>query len=139
MSTCINCIWEEFSIPLKRFIKKRAANEQDIDDIFQEVFIKIHNNIGSLKSDNKINAWIYRVTRNTITDYYRKKNYNNFETTEFSDDLVSNTDEELSANTEIAYCLKVMVESLPETYKQAILLTKFQTEKNAAKLLSSGD
>lgn len=125
MSISINCVWEEFSVPLKRFIKKRIANEQDADDIFQEIFIKIHNNIGKLMNDNNIHAWIYRITRNAITDYYRR-NHHNIEIIELLENLESSTDEELSANTEIASCLKVMVDSLPETYKQAIILTEFQ-------------
>ncbi len=124
LSICINCIWEEFSVPLKRFIKKRVANDQDAEDIFQEIFIKIHSNIGSLRNDNRIHAWIYRIARNTITDYYR--NQNNIETTELPGDMESSKEEELSANPEIASCLKVMIGNLPEIYKQAVLLTEFQ-------------
>jgi len=125
VNICTKCIWEEFRIPLKRYIKKRVANEQDVEDIFQEIFLKIHSNIESLMNDNKIHAWIYRITRNTITDYYRK-NHNIYEITELPEDLQSDTDEELSENIEIASCLKVMVDSLPEKYKQAILQTEFQ-------------
>ena len=125
MSTCTDCIWEEFSVPLKGFIKKRVTNEQDADDILQEIFIKIHNNIGNLMNENKINAWIYRITRNTITDYYRR-NHNNFEITELPEDLERSIDDDLSANTEIASCLKGMIDSMPENYKQAIVLTEFQ-------------
>ncbi|MDA8226294.1 MAG: sigma-70 family RNA polymerase sigma factor [Desulfitobacterium hafniense] len=72
MSTCINCVWEEFSLPLKRFIKKRVVNEHDAEDIFQEIYLKIHKNIGSVLDEDKIHAWIYRVARNTMTDYYRR-------------------------------------------------------------------
>jgi len=135
VSTCINCVWDEFSVPLKRFIKKRVINEQDADDIFQEIYLKIHKNLGSVMNEDKLHAWIYRVARNTITDYYR--NHNKYEITDLTEDLESSTDEELSANTEIASCLKVMVDSLPETYKQAILLTEFQnmTQKELSEKL----
>ncbi|KGK92052.1 RNA polymerase sigma factor [Desulfosporosinus sp. HMP52] len=136
MSTCINCVWEEFSLPLKRFIKNRVDNEQDAEDIFQEIFLKIHKNIDRVMNEDKIHAWIYRVARNTITDYY-KRNHDKLEITDLSEDLESTTDEESSANIEIASCLKVMVDSLPETYKQAILLTEFQamTQKELSKEL----
>ncbi len=125
MGTCLSCVWEEFSVPLKGFIRKRVANEQDADDILQEVFVKIQNSIISLMDDNKVHAWIYRITRNTIADYYRKA-HSNIEISELSEDLLSAAEEELTANAEIASCLKVMVDSLPETYKQAILMTEFQ-------------
>jgi len=125
VDVCIKCIWEEFRIPLKRYIKKRVSNEQDVEDIMQEVFLKIHINAENLMNDNKIHAWIYRITHNTITDYYRK-NHNIYKIAELPEDIPSSSDEDLSENTEIASCLKVMVDSLPEKYKQAILQTEFQ-------------
>lgn len=39
----ISCIWDEFRGPLKGYIKKRVANEEDAEDILQDVFIKINN------------------------------------------------------------------------------------------------
>ena len=136
MSTCINCVWDEFSVPLKRFIKKRVLNEQDADDIFQEIYLKIYQNLGNVMNEDKLHAWIYRVARNTITDYYRR-NHNKFEITDLTEDLESSTDEALSANSEIAACLKAMVDSLPETYRQAIFLTEFQnmTQKELSEKL----
>ena len=136
MSTCINCVWDEFSVPLKRFIKKRVVNEQDADDIFQEIYLKIHQNLGNVMNEDKLQAWIYRVARNTITEYYRR-NHNKFEIKDLTEDLASSKDEELSSNTEIAACLKVMVDSLPEKYKQAIVLTEFQnmTQKELSEKL----
>jgi len=125
VSNFINCIWEEFNKPLYKFIKKRVANEQDVYDILQEIFIKIHNNMGSLRNDNKIHVWIYKITRNTIIDYYRKNN-KNYVNVELHENIESCTEEELSPNSEIASCLKAMVENLPEIYKQAILMTEFQ-------------
>jgi len=47
MSTCINYVWEEFSVPLKRFIIKRVANEQDADDILQDILVEAVN--GNIK------------------------------------------------------------------------------------------
>lgn len=136
MGACISCIWEELSVSLKGFIRKRVANEQDADDILQEVFIKIQNNIEGLMNDNKIHAWIYRITRNTITDHYRKT-HNNIYISNISEELLNTEEEELTANAEIASCLKAMVDSLPEIYKQAILITEYEdmTQKELSEKL----
>jgi RNA polymerase sigma-70 factor (ECF subfamily) len=125
MSICLNHMWEEFSGPLKSFIMKRVPSEADADDLLQEVFVKIHNNIEELKDDYKINAWVYRITRNTIADYYRR-NYKSIELLEVPDDLIVEADQDESPNTEIAACLKVMIDSLPEKYKEAIWLTEYE-------------
>lgn len=118
-------LWEEFSAPLKSFIKKRIPNEHDTEDILQEVFSKIHSNMGGLKDDSKIHAWVYRIKRNAIVDYYRKKN-KPVELIELTEDLTNVPDDDLSANEEIVSCLKAMINYLPEKYKQAIILTEFQ-------------
>ncbi|MDD4170024.1 MAG: RNA polymerase sigma factor SigZ [Desulfotomaculaceae bacterium] len=125
MAICTNRIWEDFSTPLKNYIKKRIPNELDSDDVLQEVFIRIHNNIGSLMDDNKIHAWIYRITRNTIADYYRKHD-KVFPSAELSEELTDEFEEDQSFNGEISACLRTMIDQLPEKYKQAIIITEFQ-------------
>jgi len=134
--TCTDCVWEDFSKQLKNFINKRVSSEQDAEDLLHEVFIKIHNNIHTVLDDNKIYAWIYRIARNSITDYYRR-NRNTYAITELTEDIESTTDEDLSANTEIALYLKDLVNHLPEIYRQAILSTEFQnmTQKELSEKL----
>jgi len=69
----ISRVWVEFSYPLKRFISKRIPNNQDADDVLQDVFVKIHSNSGGLKDDTRIQAWVSRITRNAVAEYYGKK------------------------------------------------------------------
>lgn len=125
MAICINRLWDEFNTPLKNYIKKRIPNEIEADDLLQEVFMKICRNIGSLTDDSKIKAWVYRITRNTITDYYRK-NDKMVHLTELSDALAYEHETEQSFNSEISACLKTMINKLPEKYKQAMIMTEFQ-------------
>lgn len=120
-----NNIWDEFNVPLKSFIKKRIPNEADADDVLQEVFIKVQNNIGDLKDEHKIHAWIYKITKNVIIDYYRRRD-RSIILSELPEELVVEPDENINFNVEIAACLKAMIESLPEKYRQAVLLTEFQ-------------
>lgn len=136
MTACINSIWDEFSKPLKCFIKKRIPQEQDSEDVLQEVFIKIYNNIDKLTDNKKIYSWIYTITRNTIIDYYRKKN--NSRTIELLEDIEKEENEEFTITNEIVLCLKGMIDSLPEIYKQAIFLTEFEniTQKELATKMS---
>lgn len=124
MTADINEIWAEFSLPLKKFIGKRVSNTQDADDILQDVFIKVHRNFANMKDVARITAWVYTITRNAITDYYRKKEA--FELVDLPADLTDENDEDLSFNSEITACLKTMIDSLPEKYKEAVLLTEFQ-------------
>jgi DNA-directed RNA polymerase specialized sigma subunit, sigma24 homolog len=53
--------------------KGALKNKHDAEDILQNVFYKIHNSIYQLKDTDKLQAWIYQITRNAIIDYYRRK------------------------------------------------------------------
>lgn len=125
MSIFLESIWEEFSKPLKSFISRRVKNDQDVEDILQNVFFKIHNKIGDLKENDKIHAWVYSVTRNAITDYYRSQKHEE-NISGLSEDIAIEIEDETSVNVEIAQCLKTMIKYLPEKYEKAIMLTEFQ-------------
>jgi len=131
--TSVESIWEEFSIPLKSFIKKRINNDLDVEDILQIVFLKIHNNIGNLKESNKMHPWIYTIARNTIFDFYRAQQDDLYIEC-LSEDVFAKPHDEITVNNEIAQCLKIMIQHLPEKYKQALILTEFQnlTQKELA-------
>lgn len=123
-SIYVENLWNDLRKPLKGFINKHIKNNQDADDILQNVFYKIHNNIGSLKDTEKLNSWVYAIARNAITDFYREHKYDAL-LTELPDDL-TDYQTETNANEEIAECLKTMIQYLPEKYKSAIILTEFQ-------------
>lgn len=124
-------VWEEFSSVILVFIRRRVSNPSHIDDILQDVFIKIHRNIDTLGDRVKIRSWIFQITRNTIIDYYRKHKTR----TEDIDTLLLEDKEsvfgidEMAVQTpaqEIAMGLKGMIETLPEKYAQALMLVEIE-------------
>lgn len=128
-------LWNELSIPLKSFIQKNIHNYQDADDILQNVFYKIHYSIGSLKDTDKIRPWVYKITTNAIMDFYRK--HKNDALFDELPENITDYQEEINANDEIAQCLKSMIQSLPEKYKSAIILTEYEnlTQKELSERL----
>ena len=124
-------IWENFSERLRAFISYRVLDHFVIDDILQDVFIKIHIHSDTLMDEAKIQSWIYQITRNTIIDYYRKQKnrLDDIDTIpiEEKDTLITVDEiEEENPEKEITSGLKEMVEALPEKYKEALLLVEFQ-------------
>jgi len=117
-------IWSEFSNQLKSFILHHISDKSVADDILQDVFVKIHCQIDTLKDDLKIRGWIYQITRNTIIDYYRKKKILGENSERIVDEFDCNFDDNPAQ--EIASGLEQMVTTLPEKYAQALLFTEFQ-------------
>nr|WP_235715713.1 sigma-70 family RNA polymerase sigma factor [Halalkalibacter hemicellulosilyticus] len=69
----IERLWLQFHEPLKKFVTQRVSDQATAEDIIQEVFIKITAHINTVKDEERILPWIYKITRNTIIDYYRKQ------------------------------------------------------------------
>lgn len=126
-SITVSHIWEQYNHALKKFIQKKIGNEQDAEDVFQEAFLKIHLSINGIKDVTRIESWVYRIVRNTIADYYRKK-VNQIDFQDLTDDLTDSDGEDLYFNTEINSCLKSMVTMLPIKYKEAIVMTEIEAK-----------
>jgi RNA polymerase sigma-70 factor, ECF subfamily len=127
-------IWETFHSRLRQFILRRVPDEQCADDLLQDVFLKVHTRIGTLHDEEKLAAWLYQLTRNAIIDYYRTTRA----TTEIPD-LPYEPEYRLEDVVwELAPCIQAMIESLPETYRQALILTQYQglTQQELAQRLN---
>ena len=61
-----NEIWLKFSHPVKDFIRNKTHNADVTDDILQEVFIKIHQNLHLLKDEERVAGWVFQIARNTV-------------------------------------------------------------------------
>ena len=48
-------------------------NDSDAEDVLQNVFCKIHQNIAELKDPDKLYPWVFQTTRNAIIDFYRER------------------------------------------------------------------
>lgn len=58
---------------LRNFIRKRVADEGDVEDILQEVFYELVEAYRLMKPVEQVGAWMFRVARNRIADLFRKR------------------------------------------------------------------
>ena len=58
---------------LRSFIRRRVANDADVEDLLQEVFYELVQAGRLLKPIDYVTGWLFRVARNRITDFFRKK------------------------------------------------------------------
>ena len=120
----IEKIWLNFEDKLKAFILGKVKDNAVAEDILQEVFIKIHLKIDTLKDETKFKPWIYQITRNQIIDYFRsnKKELLN-------DHSETNIEEELTDNKVMEEALLDMIkmmDDLPSEYCEALCLTELE-------------
>jgi RNA polymerase sigma-70 factor, ECF subfamily len=116
-------LWETFSAPLYQFIRNRVPDAYSAEDILQDVFLKIHTHIDTLRTPDRLTSWIYQITRNAIADYYRSRRPT-AELVETIPEMEKATDDDVLR--ELSPCVAAMVATLPEAYGEALRLTEYQ-------------
>ncbi len=140
-------LWEQMHERLLSFIKQHVATIHDAEDILQEVFVRIHSNLGSLKDTQSVTAWVYQVARNAIADYHRKRASADGAVKKLAasinDDVqipqqAEATEKQAAkAIAELSRCMEPLVRQLSEPYRRVIALTELNqvTQKDAAQEL----
>jgi len=55
------------------FLRKRLNSPQDAEDVFQDFCVKVLRHHGSIKSGERLDAWLGTTLRHTLTDHYRRR------------------------------------------------------------------
>ncbi|WP_326990333.1 RNA polymerase sigma factor [Chitinophaga sp. 212800010-3] len=104
---------------LLHFIRQRVSNTSDAEDILQDVFYQFTEYLKLGSQIDSITGWLFAVTRNKITDWFRKKKESPFadhtreiegEEVLFLPELLS--DKNLEADTPLVK--KIMYEAIME-------------------------
>ena len=66
-------VWSELNSDLWRFIRRRVPDDHTADDLLQETFVRVHQNIDGLQGTDRLRGWVYRIARNVIVDHFRSE------------------------------------------------------------------
>jgi RNA polymerase sigma-70 factor, ECF subfamily len=117
---------------LYSFAKGFLKVEDDINDILQDVFIKLWENRKNIKNVETFNAWIFTITKNTVISYFREK----IKLTEFESRVreMATTEGYLTDTTaeyeDIKEKVGQLIEKLPDKRKQIFKLSREQGLSN---------
>jgi len=115
-------IWLDHNKELSRFILSKVKDKDICNDVMQDVFIKIHTNINTLKNETRLTQWVYQITRNIINDHFRKKKPSiNTHTIDLPEQITKT-----NSTHQFSKCLNSFVKHLPNKYKEAITLVELQ-------------
>jgi RNA polymerase sigma factor (sigma-70 family) len=68
----------EYGKRLFGFIRSKVRSEEDAEDLLQDVWYQF-SNLSNIEEVDSVSGWLYRVARNKITDFYRKKRTDSIE------------------------------------------------------------
>ena len=115
-------------------IRKIVLNHEDTDDVLQNTFIKVYNNIEKFKGDSKLYSWMYRIAANESLTFIKKRaKYQNISTEELQIQLVENLEEDVYFDgDEIQYKLQLAVTQLPKKQQLVFKMRYFDNLKYTA-------
>ncbi|WP_025761898.1 sigma-70 family RNA polymerase sigma factor [Dyadobacter tibetensis] len=100
-------IWKQYHLRLYAFVLKMVKQQEVAEDILQATFIKIHQKIGQLKDQNKLQSWVFQIARNEVYDHFKSR-------------TTILLPEELPISTEVEEtplcCFDKFLDQLPEIY-----------------------
>ncbi|WP_367865330.1 RNA polymerase sigma factor [Pedobacter sp. WC2423] len=110
--------------------KRMIQNNGDVEDVCQEVFIKIYRNIRSFAYKSKLSTWIARITYLTSINYL--KMHRKHEISDFPEDLEEcladyHTPEDILNHRDMSQYLQMLITELPVHY--GLVLTLFHLQE----------
>jgi RNA polymerase sigma-70 factor, ECF subfamily len=113
----------EFVAKLHAFIRARVADGATADDLTQETLLKVYRSQASLRDGDRLEAWLYRIARRTLIDYYRKRRPSE----ELPASLKSESEDEVSAIRDAVLISTIRyMEELPDAYRVPIQLSELE-------------
>ncbi len=120
---------------LRSFIRRRVPDPRDAEDILQDVFYELVEANRLLMPIEHVTGWLFRVARNRIVDFFRKKKPESFGDTavardDDADDLPAFEDllpspeagpEALYARNVLLHELELAVDELPEEQRKVFV------------------
>lgn len=99
-----------------------AGRDVEIEDIVQEVFLKVYYKIGFFRGESRFSTWLYRVTVNTTYDFLRKRKARPAEDHFFEPASSSEGPRELLLGKEKEEAIKKALENVPFKFRAAVVL-----------------
>jgi RNA polymerase sigma-70 factor (ECF subfamily) len=131
--------WHELEARLRPYVARRVTCTADVDDILQEIFVRMHQGLTGLHDGERFGGWVYRIAEHVIVDSARARareplvrGDNVPERAAFDPGSDAET-----LQTALGECVALFVARLPSPYRETITLTELEglTQRDAAEML----
>lgn len=118
-------VYDSHYARVRAFILLKVKDEWAAEDIIQETFIRVHNNLHKLRDKTKLTSWLFSIAYNQCQDHFRKtsrlsKNENGHDLKQKL--LVEPLFQLEFDQHQMGACVKQKIELLPEPYQTVLTL-----------------
>ncbi len=119
-------IWMKVQEKLKAFVRSKVRDAASADDVLQEIFLKMHQNLHQLREEEKAEYWLFRIAQNAVNDHFRRQKSQR-QPVPVLEEVPDEEEKQVQALTEeVSQWLPFMLELLPEKYRQALYHTEVE-------------
>lgn len=129
----VRALMERYRQPLAALLVRALGHSPDVDDVFQETWIRVVRSAGRYDPAQRFSAWLFSIAWNLVKDRWsRIPPHTDADLTAFPS--AQQNPEEAAVARDRAAKIRAMVARLPERLAQAILLRYFEelSEKETA-------
>jgi RNA polymerase sigma-70 factor (ECF subfamily) len=130
-------LWREASARLRPFVA-RQVSPGDVDDVLQDVFVRMQRGLGALREEERFTSWLFQIARSSVAEHARTRARHPLARDERPDVAApANDDDERQASRMLAACVSLFVAQLPSPYREAVTLVELEglTTREAAELI----
>jgi RNA polymerase sigma-70 factor (ECF subfamily) len=122
--TAFQHIVKQYQNLVYSILNRMMTNDEDIEDVGQEVFIKVYDNLKNFKRESKLSTWIAKITYNVAVNYIKKNSKQQFNTIDERSDFQfsSETPETKLIGKEFDIYINKLISELPLQYRTVITL-----------------
>ncbi|HEY6143308.1 MAG TPA: sigma-70 family RNA polymerase sigma factor [Flavobacterium sp.] len=122
---------KEYQKPLYNHIRNILLNHDDTDDVLQNTFVKVFQNLNKFKGESKLFSWMYRIATNeALTFLNQKAKKNGVSSEELQNKVINNlTADVYFDGNEIQIKLQKAIIQLPEKQQLVFKMKYFEELK----------
>jgi RNA polymerase sigma factor (sigma-70 family) len=121
----------EYQKPLYNHIRNIVLNHDDTDDVLQNTFVKVFQNLKNFKGESKLFSWMYRIATNeALTFLNQKARKNGISSVELQNKTIDNLQADVYFDgNEIQIKLQKAIALLPEKQQLVFKMKYFEDLK----------
>jgi len=133
-------LWQDVAARLRPFVARQVA-PADIDDVLQDVFVRLQRGLATLREEERFTSWLFQVARSAVTEHHRARARHPLPASADEPELPAPAgdadDGDREASRALAACVSLFVARLPSPYREAVTLVELEglTTREAADMV----
>lgn len=119
---------------LRPFVARRVT-AADVDDVMQDIFIRMQRGLNGLRDDQRLAPWLFQIARSSLAEHGRMRARHPLaDAAAGHEQLAPENDDDRDAARSLAGCVSLFVSQLPSPYREAVTLVELDamTAREAA-------